>query len=467
MIKFISIYANYYRTIGKLAFPLFLGQLGNIAVGFADNIMVGHYSTDALASASFVNNFFNVTIFACVGFTYGLTPLIGALFARKDNDAIGRLTRTALWVNTIFTLIIAAAMLGVYFCLDRFGQPEHLMPLIKPYYLIVLAGMLPVTLFNVLAQWSFAINDTALPTWIVLAANAFNILFNYILIFGNFGAPELGLTGAGISTFGARIICAIVMAWVFFGSRRGKPFLNGFLHTRSQQGKAALVARTGFPVAIQMACETAAFSGSAIMAGWIGRDALAAFQIVAISGMLGFCIYYSIGAAMAIPVSHATGRGDTLAMRRSARAGYHMILAAMLVTCSLFIFGGRHIMGLFTTDDAVLTLALTLIVPMVLYQFGDATQITFANALRGTSHVMPMLYIAIVSYLLVGLPCTYLFAFPMNLGMYGIVLSFSVSLLLAGVLYFFFFTKALRTIERKSPKALMRSAHSPGLKARP
>lgn len=453
MIKFISIYANYYRTIGKLAFPLFLGQLGNIAVGFADNIMVGHYSTDALASASFVNNFFNVTIFACVGFTYGLTPLIGALFARDDRDGIGSITRTALWVNTVFTLLIGAVMLGVYFCLDSFGQPRHLMPLIRPYYLIVLAGMLPVMLFNVLSQWSFAINDTAVPTWIVLGANAFNILFNYILIFGHFGAPELGLTGAGLSTLAARIICAVAMLCVFFGTRRGRPFLHGFFHVKARKGNASLVGRTGFPVAVQMACETAAFSGSAIMAGWIGRDALAAFQIVAISGMLGFCIYYSIGAAMAIPVSHAAGRSDTLSMRRSARAGYHLILAAMLVTCSLFIFGGRHIMGLFTTDEAVLSLALTLILPMVLYQFGDATQITFANALRGTSHVMPMLYIAIASYLVVGLPCTYILAFPAALGMYGIVLSFSVSLLMAGALYFCFFVKALRAMDRNVAKA--------------
>ena len=152
-------------------------------MGFADNIMVGHYSTDALASASFVNNFFNVTIFACVGFTYGLTPLIGALFTRNDRDAIGCLTRTGLWVNTLFTLVVGFIMLGIYFCLDSFGQPAHLMPLIKPYYLIVLAGMLPIMLFNVLSQWSFAINDTAVPTWIVLAANTFNILCNYLLYF--------------------------------------------------------------------------------------------------------------------------------------------------------------------------------------------------------------------------------------------------------------------------------------------
>ncbi|MCM1068016.1 MAG: MATE family efflux transporter [Muribaculaceae bacterium] len=437
-------YSQYYRSIGKLALPLFLGQLGNIAVSFADNIMVGHYSTDALASASFVNNFFNIAIFACVGFTYGLTPLIGAIFAGGDHNRIGRLVRVGLRVNTLFTLAVTLVMLALYFNLHRFGQPEHLLPLIRPYYLIVLSGMLAVMLFNVFAQWSYAINNTGIPTWIVLAANALNILGNYVLIYGNFGAPELGLTGAGISTLVARVLCAVAMVWVFFGSRIGRPFRESFRRGRHEKGQASLVARTGFPVAMQMTFETASFSGSAIMAGWIGAISLAAFQIVAVSGMLGFCIYYSIGAAMAIPLSHAAGRSDAQAMRRTAWAGYHLILACMTVTIVLFVTCGHFIMGIFSNDEAVIAAALSVIIPIALYQFGDATQISFANALRGTSHVLPMLYIAFVSYIVVGLPVTYLLAFPCGLGLYGIVLSFSVCLMLAGALYFIFFMRATR-----------------------
>ena len=102
----LSTYGQYYRSIGRLALPLFIGQLGNIAVAFADNIMVGQYSTEALASASFVNNFFNIAIFACVGFTYGLTPLIGAVFASGENDRIGRMVRVGLRVNTAFTVLL-------------------------------------------------------------------------------------------------------------------------------------------------------------------------------------------------------------------------------------------------------------------------------------------------------------------------------------------------------------------------
>lgn len=437
-------FSKYYSTIGRLALPLFIGQLGNIAVSFADNIMVGHYSTDALASASFVNNVFNIAILGSLGFTYGLTPLLGALYAKGKTDDIGRLTRIGLRANTFYTLLITALMTALYFNLDRLGQPAHLMPIIKPYFLIVLAGMLPMMFFSVLSQWSYAIGNTAMPTWIVLGANAFNVAGNYVLIFGHFGMPELGLQGAGYSTFAARLLCAVLIGAIFFGTRRGKPYLQGFARGRRAAGEAATVVRTGFPVSMQMAFETAAFSGAAVMAGWLGRDELAAFQIVIISGMFGFCLYYSIGTAMAIPLSHAAGAGDRREMRRWARAGYHIILATMLLTCCLFFFGGRDIIDLFSSDPAVLTLAYTLIIPLLVYQFGDATQIAFANALRGTSHVMPMLYCAFFSYIIVGLPSTYLLAFTAGFGLWGIILSFSASLFMAAALYFYFFMRATR-----------------------
>ena len=116
-----------YSKILKLGFPILIGQLGNIMVGFADTNMVGQYSPEALASASFVNNLFNVSIFACVGFTYGLTPLIGALFSQKrdkDIGSIGSLLRTGLWVNGLFALLITAIMGAVYVNIEKFDLPD-------------------------------------------------------------------------------------------------------------------------------------------------------------------------------------------------------------------------------------------------------------------------------------------------------------------------------------------------------
>ncbi len=430
--------------IVRLGWPILIGQLGMIFTGFADNIMVGRYSTEALASAAFVNNVFNIAILACIGFTYGVTPVIGAMFARGENDAIGAEMRISAIVNVLYSLFITAGMYGVYLAIPRLGQPQELLPLIKPYFLTHLAGVWAVGLFNVFAQWSYGINDTKTPTVLALASNGLNVIGNYALIYGHWGSPELGLTGAGISTLLSRIAIALAMYAMFRLSRRSMAYRRGYSSARCSLGAALRVVRGSLPLSLQMAFETGAFSGAAIIAGWLGAVPMAAFQIIIVVGMLGFCIYYSIGSATSVLVSHAAGRGSGLEMRRMAWAGYHVMLAVMCVSSLVFVFFGRVLMGAFTDDAAVLALAYTLIFPLVLYQLGDATQISFANSLRGTGHVGPMFLIALVSYILVGLPSTYLFAIPLGMGLRGIVFSFSVSLFLAGALFLITFLRATR-----------------------
>ena len=434
-----------YGELLRLGAPILVGQLGMIVVGFADNIMVGRYSTDALAAASFVNNVFNVAQLGCIGFTYGLTPLAGALFGAGETARTGSLTRLAVKLNAVFSLCVALAMAVLYLNLERLGQPAHLMPLIKPYYLLVLAGLVPLTIFNVMAQWSYSINNTSMPMWIILAGNLLNIAGNYALIYGHWGAPELGLTGAGISTLASRCFGPAVIFAAFFGLRRYRAYARGFVRPERRPGDMRLLWRTSLPVSLQMTFETSSFSIAAIMVGWLGHIPLAAYQIFIIVGTLGFCVYYSLGSAIAVKVSNAAAAPDPQgAMRHYAWAGYHIMLLFMGAACVTFIFFGRQLMHAFTDDAAVLALAGSLIFPLVLYQFGDATQVTFANALRGTSHVMPMLWIAFVSYIIIGVPATYMLCFPAGLGTYGVILSFSVSLFTAGALFLIFFLRATR-----------------------
>lgn len=437
-------YISDYKAIAKLGLPILVGQAGTVILGFADNIMVGRYSTDALAASSFVVNVFNMIMFCCMGFTYGVLPLAGALFAKGEKERIGRLMRTALGLNIAYTIGLIAIMTAVYFNIHRLGQPEALLPAIRPYYLLYLVGLLPVAVFNVFAQWSYSIKNTLMPMWIILATNAMNIAGNYALIYGNWGCPELGLFGAGLSTIGARFVAMMVILAIFFMSRNYRTYREGFLRTEKPEGQTRLLWRTSMPVSMQMTFESASFSAAAIMAGWIGTVALASYQIVVIVGMLGFCLYYAIGSAIAVLVSNEAGKGDTRGMRRVAWAGYHSMLALAACSTAVFVFLAPELVRLFTTDGAVLATTLTLILPLVLYQLGDATQITFANALRGTSHVMPMLWIAFAAYIAVGIPATYIIAFPLGLGIYGIILSFSVSLFLAAGLFLYFFLKVTR-----------------------
>lgn len=440
-----------YKSIARLGLPILVGQLGIVATGFADNIMVGRYSTEALASASFVNNLFNWVVFCLIGFTYGILPLVGTLFGGGESKfrSIGALLRNALVLNLIFTSVLSAGMAVLYLNLHRLGQPAELLPLIRPYYLLFLAGLIPVSVFNVFAQWSYGIRNTLMPMWIVLGANVLNVAGNYVLIYGKLGFPELGLAGAGVATLAARLACAVSIVAFFCLRRSCRPFREGFASARLSGATFGRVWRTSLPVSMQMAFESGSFSFAAIVSGWIGTVALASYQVIVIIGTLGFCLYYAVGSAIAVLVSNEAATGSTVSMRRVAWSGYHVML--VLATCStlIFILLARHIVTVFTTDPAVVATTLTLIFPLVAYQLGDATQVTFANALRGTSKVMPMLWIAFVSYIVVGVPATYFMAIPAGGGVYGVVLSFSVSLFLAAALFLVFFLRATRKDQQK------------------
>lgn len=433
-----------YKAILSLGLPILVGQVGMIIVGFADTTMVGHYSTNSLAAASFVNNLFNVAILACLGMTMGITPLAGALFAQKQPRRVGELIRNAVPVNLIFTLILMAIMTVVYFNLHRLGQPEELLPIIRPYFIIYLVGMLPVIGFNIWAQWSYAINRTKMPMWIILGCNALNIFGNYLLIYGNWGFPELGLTGAGIATLTSRIVSAAVIILMFFCRKEYREYARGFISSRFTGPIIRRVTNTSWPVALQMTFESGSFTAAAVMVGWIGAIELASFQVIVITGTLGFCVYYSMAAAVAVIVSNEAGRNNRQGMRDTAFSGYHILLTLAAAASLFFIFGSHMLIRFFTEDPLVETCALTLIFPLVLYQLCDATQICFANALRGTSNVMPMVGISFLSYVVIGIPATYILGFPVGLGLYGIMLSFSVSLLVAAILFYYFFMRTTR-----------------------
>lgn len=442
-------YLSYYKQIARLGLPIVVGQAGMIIVGFADNIMVGQYTTEALSAASFVNNTFNMANFACVGFTYGITPLVGALFGRGEEGRIGKLMRNAVLINILYTLLVSLVMGVLYLNVGRLGQPEELLPLIRPYYLLALCGLLPMTLYNVWAQCSYGMKGTRMPMWIILAANLLNVAGNYLLIYGNFGFPELGLFGAGVATLLARVMTAVVIICIFLIDRKYALLRGGYAAGRISGSSLALLGRTSLPVSLQLFFETAAFSGAAILVGWIGALQLAAFQVMVIVGTLGFCFYYSLGSATSVLVANAAGRGDTRAMRRIGFAGYHLTIFMAVCASLTFLFAGRSLIGLFTPDPAVITVCMTLIPPLLCYQLGDATQINFANALRGTSRVMPMLWIAFLSYVVFGLPSSFMLGFTLNGGIVGIFYSFSVSLFMAGGLFLAYFLKYTRPREPK------------------
>ena len=303
---------QHYKALFKLGIPIVIGQLGMIVLGFADTLMIGHHSTEDLAAASFVNNMFNLAIIFATGFSYGLTPIVGSLFGSNQKTAVGRMLKNALGANGLVGALLILAMGILYFNLHHLGQPEELLPLIRPYYLMLLVSLVFVMLFNAFKQFADGITDTQTPMWLLIGGNALNILGNWILIYGNFGFPEMGLLGAGIATSVSRILMLVIFITLFLTLKRYRPYKEGFLRGRLNKADFLQLNKLGWPVGLQMGMETASFSLATIMVGWIGTTALAAHQVMLTVGQLGYMIYYGMAAAVAVRVSNYHGQNNRI-----------------------------------------------------------------------------------------------------------------------------------------------------------
>lgn len=423
-----------------------IGQLGIIVVGFADNIMVGHHHTDELSAASFVNNLFNLAILFGMGFSLGLTPVIGRLISQNQVAKAGQTLRCSLAVNLALGVVLTLLMLIPYFFVDRMGQPDYLMPLIKPYYLIQLSGLGVIMLFNSFKQFADGMMDTKTPMFILLSGNLLNIAGNYILIFGHFGAPELGLEGAGISTLISRIFNVVAFVAVFAVAKRYSRFRDGFRRLKTSWEDRRQLIRLGLPVAFQMGMETGAFNLSVVMMGWVGAAALAAHQVVGTFTTIGFMLYYGIGSAITILISNNRSNENVATIKEITRSG--AVIITVLSVSIVVLMGAlrNHIGFIFTDSPEVNALVALLVLPTMAYQVSDGLQIAYANALRGLEDVKPMAGIAFISYFLICLPVSYLLGFVFHWEAVGVWWGFPIGLTVAALLFFLRFRYTVKRI---------------------
>lgn len=436
-----SKYATHYRALVSLGVPIVIGQVGNIVLGFADTMMIGHHSMVELAAASFVNTLFMLVIIFAMGFSYGLTPVVGNLFGRGETVRIGSVLRNAVAANSMLALLLLVVVVTLYFNVGRLGQPEELLPVIRPYLIVNIVSLPFVCWLNAFKQFYDAIGHTRTPMYVLIGGNIFNIVGNYVLIYGACGMPEMGLLGAGLSTMLSRVFMLVAFVVLFMCSRRYRVYRDGFLGSRVDKATFRRLNSLGWPLAMQMGMETAAFSLVAIFVGWMGTVSLAAHQIMLTVSQLFYMVYYGMAAALAVRVSYFHGQGDTAAVRNTTYAGLHIILLiAAIVAVPIFLLRDR--VGLWFNDSTeVCVLVSQTIIPLIVYQFGDGLQCTFANALRGISCVRPMMYAAFFSYFVISLPLSWLLGIHLGYGLTGLWWAFPVCLTCAGVLYYISFRK--------------------------
>lgn len=426
MIKKIKEYKKHYKSLIVLGIPIIVGQLSAIVTGLADTIMVGQHSTAELAAASFVNNVINAFIILGTGFSYNLTPLIGENLAKNKHIAIGGWLKNSLMSNFTTTLLILAILSGIYYNLDLLKQPDELMPLIRPYYLITLTSIIFVMMANSFRQFVEGIANPSVSMWVFLSGNLLNVIGNYILIYGKLGAPEMGLFGAGISTLISRIIILVLFIVVFMRRSSYAPYRKGVSAIRINRHSWKRLNLIGWPIGVQQGLEAGTFCVTAIMIGWLGSLALAAHQIAITISLISFTIYLGLGSAVAIRTSYYKGTGNWFMVRKITIAGIHIALMIVFLVC-LTLYLTKDFLGfLFTDDVAVNDIVKTLLPILMLYQIGDSTQIVLTNSLRGLADVKVIMCISFLAYFIIAIPFGYTCGFIFNWNISGVWLAYPI-----------------------------------------
>lgn len=426
---------NEFSKTLRIAVPLVISNVSQIALGLIDSAMIGPIDYRQLAASSLVINVLSIPMVLGSGMTMAISPLVAMANGRQDVHQASRILFNGFLMSTLTALIIVAIITGTSGLLWHLGQDKTVVALALPYYKVMAFSMIPMMLFGAAKQFSdgLEINKTAMV--LSLSSLPLNAFLNWIFIYGHFGAPRLELLGTGIATLITRITIATILIIIILRHRLYKPYLkvrHEAWKLSSKTWKELL--QIGIPSSMQYGMESAAFSVSGIMIGWLGATAQAAHQIALNMASTTFMASLGLSLAGSIRVANAYGRNDRQQMRNIGTSTMIGGLAYGLICGVLFILLKDTLPQLFTNNRGVAAISSTLLVLGAFFQISDATQAIGVGLLRGTRDVkLPTAFVAI-AYWVIGIPVGYFLAFKINMGASGIWIGFIVGLTVSSIL---------------------------------
>jgi multidrug resistance protein, MATE family len=415
-----SNYQTHLREGFLLAFPVMISMLGQVMTGVADSVMIGWTGATPLAAASLANSFFGVLLFFGIGVSYAITPLVAEADGAQEPQKIIDTLRHGLIINLTIGLLLTMLVVFGQRALFHIGQPADVVELAIPYLLIITYSIIPTMVFQTFRQFAEGMQRTRMAMVIMIACNFLNIGLNYVLIYGTWFFPELGMNGAGWATFVSRVAMAVWMAAYVYRAKRFANYRAGFAFGNYSRALLNKMLHIGLPAGAQFIFEATAFGFSAIMMGWIGTAPLAAHQIAINLATISYMTTSGIGAAATIRVGIFFGKRDQQAIRT---AGFTLIglgLFIMLLWGILFVVGKHFLPSLYIDDPLVLQTVAPLMIIAGFFQLSDGTQVVCAGALRGLQDVKIPSLLIFVAYWVIALPIGYILAFKFDYGAEGI-----------------------------------------------
>ena len=424
------------RATLALGLPLIGSPLAQMSLHVADTVMMGWYGVTELAAVVIAASSFFVVFILGSGFAQAVMPMVAAALAEGDEAQVRRDTRMGMWLSLGYGLAVYPLFWWSGPVLLALGQRPEVAALGQDFLRIAGLGMIPALLVMALKSYLAALNRTQVVLWVTIAAVGVNIALNWFLIFGNGGAPELGVRGAAIASLSVQVLTFAALA-VYAG---WLPDLRRFRlwqrFWRPDFPALRGVFRLGWPIGVTGLAESGLFQASALMMGWIGTVELAAHGIAMEVAALAFMVHLGLSNAITVRTAHFAGAGDPVALKRGARVGIALSAGFGITMVVLFLVLPGPLVGLFLDEgkpgtDEITAFAITLLALAALFQMGDAMQVIALGLLRGIKDTRVPMVMAAISYWLIGIPSSYLLAFPLGLGGVGLWLGLVIGLAVA------------------------------------
>ncbi len=432
-------YPQHLRAILVLGLPLIGSHLAQFAIHLVDTVMLGWYDVTALAASVLATSFFFVVFIMGSGFAFAVMPMVAEAAEQDDALRIRRVTRMGIWLSVIYAAVFLPMMIWSAPLLELAGQTPELSELAQQYLRIAGIGLCPSLLVMVLKSYLASMERTQVVLWITVGAVFVNTVLNWLLIFGNWGLPELGLRGAALAsvlTQAATLGALGLYAAKSEGLREHRLFQRIW---RPDPDAMKEVFRLGWPIGLTNLAESGMFSASALIMGLIGKLPLAAHGIALQIAGATFMIHIGLSQAVTVRAGRALGRADVEGLGRGAVAGVGLSLAVVALTMILFLgFPEILLRGFIAPDesqkDEILRIGAALLAVAAVFQLVDAGQVMALGVLRGIQDTRIPMIMAAFSYWLMGIPASYLIGITIGLGGVGVWAGLVIGLLFAAVL---------------------------------
>ena len=426
--KFLE-YSREFKYNIKLAYPVMIGMLGHTFVQFVDNVMVGQLGTAELAAISLGNSFVFIGMSIGIGFSQAITPLIAeADGAKKDKD-ISRIFEHSFLICIILGIVLFLLVFLNRNLLYSMNQPIEVVELASPYLFWVSFSLISIVTFQSFRQFADGLSFTRAAMYSTLVGNVINVILNFVLIFGFWIFPKLGVEGAAIGTLISRICMLTFIIFYLKLHKKLSKYIKRFFPTKVEIHRVKKILYLGLPSALHSFFEVAFFISAVWMSGFIGKNSQAANQIALNLSSMTYMVALGVGVAAMIRVGNQRGMMNFRKLREVAISTLLLIIIIDIFFCLIFLIF-NDLLPLLYLDPSdpsnlndvneVLTIASKLLIVAGVFQLFDGIQAVVLGALRGMQDVNKPAIIIFFSYGILGFPISYFLGFYTSLAIVGI-----------------------------------------------